>query len=98
MHACLHGYDCMHVLVCVYVHDCLYFCIFICMYVDVWIYIYIYMHMCMYMCIYGWFYFSQNYAFFFFSAKFQNEKCQHCTKVKRSKVYTSAFSCFQIYL
>ena len=88
MHACLCWYECIHVLVCVYVYviDCLYFCI--CVYIVMYIYVYVYMD--------G--FISLKIMPFLFFLNFLSEKFQQCTKVKCSKVYTSASTFFKINL
>ena len=87
MYACLFGYECMHVIVCVS----------ICVRLFILLHMYMYAYMYVYVYIYGCFYFSQNYAFFLF-LEFFNEKFQQCTKAKLSKVYTSAPTFFPINL
>ena len=73
----------MYVLVCVYtyVYDCLYFCICICIYTNVYVYIWMVL-------------FLSKLCLFFFFLTFLNENFQQCTKVKCSKVYTSASAFF----
>ena len=77
----------MYVLVCVYtyVYDCLYFCICICIYTNVYVYVYVYIWMVL---------FLSKLCLFFFFLTFLNEHFQQCTKVKCSKVYTSASAFF----
>ena len=82
MHACLHGYECVLVLVCVCVYVCVYDCLCFCMY--------IYVCMCVCLCVHMDGFISQKYYAFFYFLNFLSEKFRQCTNVRHSKVYTSA--------
>ena len=57
--------------------------------INVHMLMYVSIYVCIYMCIYEWFNFSQNSSFFIF-LKFLNKKFQQCTRMRHSKVHTSA--------